>query len=152
MEIVNDTKGLKISWVNCCGGIILLTQPTFSFPSITFPNMLVMWFCGDISKKIPPYMILRSKYVKHIKGGKQKISNMKYLVKQLIRAAGIVNRHDFVIRNCSPSNVLVLYLGVRNFFAFSCLPSDKTRRYEKLSRKTYFNAFEIRKGKLFGEQ
>ena len=28
-EMVNDTKGLKISGVNCHGGSILLTQPYF---------------------------------------------------------------------------------------------------------------------------
>ena len=46
--MVNETKGLKILWGNCRGGSILLTQPYFSFPSMTFTNMLAMWFCGDI--------------------------------------------------------------------------------------------------------
>ena len=49
--MVNETKGLNILWGNCGGGSILLTQPSFSFLSMTFKNMLVMWFCGDISKK-----------------------------------------------------------------------------------------------------
>ena len=79
--MVNDTNGLNISWGNCCGGSILLNQPSFSFRSMTFPNMLSMWFCGDISKNIPPCRILRSKDVKHLKDGKQNISNIKYLVK-----------------------------------------------------------------------
>ena len=128
--MVNDTKGLKSLWGNFCGGSILLTQPYFSFPSMKLPNMLAMWFYGDISKNIPPYRMLRSKDVKHLKGGKQKISNMKSLVKQVIRAAGIVNRHDLVVQNWSPRKVMDLYLGVRHFFAFPCLSSDKTRRYE----------------------
>ena len=68
--MVNDTKGRKIPWVNCRGGSILLTQPSFSFPSITFPNMLAMWFCGNISKNIHPYSMLRLKDIKHLKGGK----------------------------------------------------------------------------------
>ena len=97
--MVIDTKELKILCGNCCGGSILLTQPSFSFPSMTFPNMLEMWFCGDISKNSPPYRMLMSKDVKHLKGEKQKISNMKSLVKQVIRAAGIVNRHDLVVQN-----------------------------------------------------
>ena len=41
-EMVNETKGLNISWENCCGGSILLTQLYFSFPSITFTCMLAM--------------------------------------------------------------------------------------------------------------
>ena len=48
-EMVNETKVLKILWRNCRGGSILLNQPSFSFPSMTFTCMLAMWFCGDIS-------------------------------------------------------------------------------------------------------
>ena len=32
----------------------------------------------------------------HVKGGNQNLSNIKYLVKQVIRALGIANRHDLV--------------------------------------------------------
>ena len=45
---VDHSKGLMISWENCRGGNILLTPSSFIFPSMTFPNMLTMWFCGDI--------------------------------------------------------------------------------------------------------
>ena len=137
---VNGNKGLKISWGNYCGGSIILTQHSFSFPSMTFINMLAMWFCGDISKNILPYRMLRTKYFIHVKGGKQKLSNMKSLVKQVIRAAGIANRHNLVVRNWSPWKVMDLYLGIRHLFDFPCLSSDKKRRYETISRKTYFNA------------
>ena len=82
--MVNETKGLNILWGNFRGESILLTQPSFSIPSTTFTNMLAMWFCGDISKNIPPYRMMKAKYVKHVKGGKQKLSNMKSLVKQVI--------------------------------------------------------------------
>ena len=53
-ETANDTKGLNISWENCHGGNILLTQPYFSFLSMKFPIMLEMWFYGCISKNIIP--------------------------------------------------------------------------------------------------
>ena len=72
MEMANDTKRLKISCGNCRGGSILLTQPSFSIPYMKFTNMLEMWFCRDISKNIPPYRMLSSKYVQHVKGGNQK--------------------------------------------------------------------------------
>ena len=111
-EILNDIKGLKISWRYCRGGSIILTQPSVSFLFMTFTNMFVMCFCGDISKNIPPYRILRSKDVKHLKVGKQKISNMKYLVKQLIRAAEIVNSHGLDLQKWSPRKVMDLYMGV----------------------------------------
>ena len=150
--MVNETKGRKISWGNYRGGSILLTQPSFSFPSMTFRNMLAMWFCGDISKKIPPYRMLRDKDVMHVKVGNQKLSNTKYLVKQFIRAAGIANRHDLVVRNWSPRKVMDLYMGVRHFFSFPFFSSDKKRRYKKILWKIYYNVLSKRNGKLFGEQ
>ena len=73
-----------------------------------------------------------SKDVKHSKGGKQKRSNMKYLVKQVSRGTGIDNRHDLVVRNWSPRKVVDLYLSVRHFFDFSFLSIDKMRRYDLL--------------------
>ena len=90
--------------------------------------------------------MLRAKYVMHIKGGKQKLSNMKYMVKQVIRAAGIANKHDLVVLNCSPMEVMELYLGVSYFFDFICLSSVKRIRYETISWDTYFNALSKRKG------
>ena len=77
--------------------------------------------------------MLRPKDVKHPNGGKQKLSNMKYFLKRVIRAEGVVNRHNLVVRNWSPRKVMNLYLGVRHFFSFPCLSSDKTRRYETIS-------------------
>ena len=111
-----------------------------------------MWFCGDIYKDIPPYRMLRAKDVMHVKGGKQKLSNMKSLVKQVIIAAEIANIHDLVVRNWYIRKVMDLYLSVRHFFAFTFFSGDKKRRYEKISRKTYYNALSKRKGKIFGEQ
>ena len=96
--------------------------------------------------------MLREKYVKHTKGGKQKLSNNKSLVKQVIRSVGFFNRHELVLRNWFPRKVMELYLGVSNFFGFPCLSSDNRRRYETISWKTYFNALSKRKGKLFWEQ
>ena len=61
------------------------------------PNMLSMWFCGDISKKIPPYRMIWSKDVKQVKCGKQKLSNMKTLAKHVMRAMVIANKNDLVV-------------------------------------------------------
>ena len=149
---VNGCVCLMISWKKCRGGSILLTDSSFAFPPMTFPNMLTMWFCGDMSKSIPPYRMLKAKDVKHVKGGKQKLSNMKYLVAQVIRAATIANRADLVMRSWSPGKVLALYRGVKHFFAFPTLLNGKARRYDTISWKTYFNTLTKRRGKLFGEQ
>ena len=77
---------------------------------------------------------------------------MKYLVQQVIRAAGIVNMHNLVVQNCPGRKAMDSYLGVRHLFDFPCLSSDKRRRYEKISRKKYFNVLTTRMGKIFGEQ
>ena len=90
--------------------------------------------------------------MKQVKGGKQKLSNMKSLVKQVMRAATIANRHDLIVRSWSPGKVLALYRGVKHSFAFPTLLQGKARRYETISWKTYFNMLMKRKGKLFGEQ
>ena len=148
----NETKGLKILWGNCCGGSIILTQPSFSFSYMKLANMLVMWFFRDISKNIPPYSMLRAKYFIHVKGGNQNLSNMKYLVKQVLRATGIANINYLVVQDCSSRKMKYLYLGVRHLFNFICLSSVKIRLYETISWKKYFNALLKRKGKCFGEQ
>ena len=74
---VNETKGLNILCGDYRGGSIILTQPYFSIPSMIFTNMLAMWFCGDISKNLPPYRMMRVKDVMHVKGGKHQILNIR---------------------------------------------------------------------------
>ena len=149
---MKETKGPKISWGNCCGRIILLTQPYFSILSMKFTNMLEIWFYGDISKNVPPYRILRPKDGRPVNCGNQKLTNMKFLVRQVIRAAEISNRHDLVFRNWSSRKLMDLYLVFRNFFGFPFLSSDKRRHNETIPWETYFNALSKRKGKLFGYQ
>ena len=80
------------------------------------------------------------------------LSNMKTLVKHVMRAAVIANQNGLVVACWSPRKVIDLYVGVRHFFAFPCLAYEKRRRYETMSWNTYFNALMKRKGKLFGEQ
>ena len=86
----------------------------------------------------------------HVKGGNQKLSNMKSLVKQVIRSAGIVNRHDLVVQKFPPRKVMDLDLGVRHFFNFPFLYSDKNRHYETISWKTYYNTLLKWKGNYLG--
>ena len=64
---VNNIKGLKISWGNYRGVKIILTSTDFSFPSMTLPNMLPMWFYGKISK----YISLQNSSVQRCEAGKE---------------------------------------------------------------------------------
>ena len=90
--------------------------------------------------------------MKQVKGEKKKLSNMKTLVKHVMRAAVIANQNDLVVDWWSPRKVMDLYGGGRHFFSFPCLAYDKRRRYETMSWKTYFNVLMKRKVKLFGER
>ena len=90
--------------------------------------------------------------MKQVKGEKKKLSNMKTLVKHVMRAAVISNQNDLVVNCWSPRRVMDLYWGVRHFFYFPCLTYDKRRRYDTMSWKAYFNVLMKRNGKLFGDQ
>ena len=113
---------------------------------MTLTNMLSMWFCGDISKNIPPYRMLRCKDMKQLNGGKQKLSNMKTLVKHVLIAAVIANWNDLVVDYWYPRNVIDLYVGVIYFLDFPCIAYEKRRRYDTMSLNTCFNVFMKRKG------
>ena len=74
----NDTGrrkqgGLIISWDNCRNGKMKLLPRSYIFPKLSLPNLVTMWYCGDKSKNIPPYKVLRSVDVSEIKGGRQKL-------------------------------------------------------------------------------
>ena len=149
---VNNIKGMNIPWVNSCRGNIILTSYEFLFPFMTLPNMLSMWFCDDISKNIPPYRMLQCKYMKQVKCEKQKLSNMKTLVKHVMRAAVILNMNDLVVTSWSPRKVVDLYVGVRHFFDFPCLTYEKRRRTRQCHGRPILVCLTKRKGRQFGEQ
>ena len=73
------------------------------------------------------------------KGWKKNLSNMKALVKHVMRVAVIENWNDLVVTCWSPRKVVDLYVGFRHFFAFTCLTYEKRRLYDTMSWKTYFN-------------
>ena len=114
--------------------------------------MLSIWFCGDISKNISTYIILRRKDVKQVKGGTKILSNMENLLKHVMRGEFIENRNDLVLNFWSARNVMAFYRGLRLFFAFPCLAYDKRRCYDTMSWKTHFNILIKRKGTLSVEK
>ena len=85
-EIIEEDNGesqsreLVIPWNNCRDGSISLLPRNYVFPSMTIPNLLTMWYCGDRSKNILPYQVIRGSDMREMKGGIQKLSMMKKLV------------------------------------------------------------------------
>ena len=120
------------------------------FLSMTLPNLLTMWYCGDRSKNIPPFRMIRGSYIREMKGGIQKLSMMKKLVKHVVKVVRIVNLPHPLVQNWISINVLDLYNAVKHLFAFTSL--NKRRRLETIAWKTYYNILCARKGYLVGEQ
>ena len=69
-----------MEWRNCLGGNLRLFPESFVFPIMPLPNLVRMWYCGDVPSNIPPYKMLRTCDVSHLKHGKCKLSQMKKLM------------------------------------------------------------------------
>ena len=111
----SQPRGLVISWNNCRDGRILLLPRNYVFPSMTLPNLLTMWYCGDRSKNIPPYWMIRGSDMREMKGGIQKLSTMKKLVKNVEKGVRIVNLPHLLVQNWTSIHVLDLYNAVKFF-------------------------------------
>ena len=144
-------RGIVISWQNVSNGNLRLVPKNFSIPKMSFPNMLTMWYCGDISKNVPPYRLLKACDVRDVKGGKQKISNMRCLVRHVERGARLAGMGHLILKKWDTRGVLDLYHATRHFFAFPTLVNGKQWRYEQLGWKTFYNILVKRKGRLYGK-
>lgn len=155
----NKKPNILISWDNCKEGKINLLPSNYTFPKMSFPNMLTMWFCGDKGNNIPPFKLLKSSDVSHMRSEKGKkrivgpcyLSNMKTLVEHVEKAAMIEGCSD-LYRKCqlrhSTKDVLDLYAAVKKYFAFPRESNGKRRRLETMSWKSYYNIMSKRKGAL----
>ena len=62
-------RGLVISWNNCRDGRIFLLPRNYMFQSMALTNFLAMWYCGNRSKNIQPYWMIRGSDMREMKGG-----------------------------------------------------------------------------------
>ena len=106
-------RGLVISWNNCRDGMILLLQQNYVFLSITLPNLLKMWYCGDRSKNVPPYWVIRGSDMIDMKGGIQKLIMINKLVKNVEKGVWILNLPRLLVKNWTSRHVLDLYNAVK---------------------------------------
>ena len=91
--------GLVISWNNCRDWRTLLPPRNCVFLSMTLPNLLMMWYCGDRSKNIPPYQIIRGSDMRDMKEGIQELIMMNKLVKNIEKLVHIVNLPHILVQN-----------------------------------------------------
>ena len=103
---------------NCLSGKIILLSERFVFPTMPLPNLVRMWYCGDVPSNIPPYKILQTCDVSHLKHGKCKLLHMKKLMGDVERAASIVNQPHLVRKDCTAEHAFALYNGVKHLFFF----------------------------------
>ena len=115
------------------------------------PNLVSMWYCGDVPSNIPPYKMLQTCDVSHLKRGKCKLSQMKKLMGHVELAASIVNQTHIVRKDWTEEHAFALYNAVKHLFFFDSIKVGKRRRYESISWKTYYNNLSKRKWKLLGE-
>ena len=155
-EIIQEDNGesqprrLVISWNNCRDGRILLLPQNYVFPSMTLSNLLTMWYCGNRSKNIPPYRMVRGYDMREMKRGIQKLSTMKKLAKNVERGVRILNLPHLLVQKWTSRHFLDLYNAVKHLFGSPSL--NKKRRFETIACKTYYNIFCARKSYLVGEK
>ena len=117
-----------ISWNNCRYSRISLLPRNYVFSSMTLTNFLMMWYCVNRSKNIPPYWMIRGSDIREMKGGIQKFSMMKKLVNNLEKGVRIVNLPHLIVQNCTLIHVLDLYNDVKHCFAFPSLKKGGSSR------------------------
>ena len=131
-----------MSYNNFSGVKFFLRHQKFQLTSLIFPNMLTMWFCGNVSKYIPPYIILKRTGARHLKGVKQKLSNIKYMVRHILREANISNHTEFVAGFWTLKRVINLCYSVNSMFSFSpCIMSKNKIIHDIICWKTNYNIY-----------
>ena len=126
-----------VAWRNCLGGNIRLLPESFVFPTTPLPNLVRMWYCGDVPSNIPPYKMMQTCDVSPLKYGKCKLSHMKKLMGHAERAASIVNQPHLVRKDCTAEHAFSLYNVVKHLFFFDSIKLGKRRCYESISWNTY---------------
>ena len=132
-------------------GRFQLLPNEFIIPFLTLASLVTAWYCGNISKGIPPYKVLRSWDVRHIKYGKAQLSQMKKLMGYVEKGTRIVNLPGLLKSKMDERDAINLYNSVKHLFHFPT--REKTmRRYATISWKSYYNLLAKRKFRLYGEQ
>lgn len=112
---------------------ILCYYLSFKIFFLKFTNMLTMCFCGYVSNNTPMYQIMRQSDARHLKLGKQKWSNIKYLVKHVLRAAVFVNCYELEVMDWTQRSVIDIYVGVKHMLMFTRLMTSRKRRHKKIA-------------------
>ena len=115
------------------------------------PNLVRMWYCGDVPSNIPPYKMIRTCGVYQLKHGKCKLSQMNKLMGHVKRASSIVNQPNLVCKDCTAEHAFALYNDVNHLFIFDSIKVGNIWRYESIPWKTYYNNLSKQKWKFLGE-
>ena len=141
----------KICLYGSNNGKLQLLPDGFIIPFLTLSSLVTAWYCGNVSKGIPPYRLLRAWDLRHIKSGKSMLSQMRKVMKCMEKGVEIVNLPGLIKGKMEERDAITLYNSVKHLF-FSPSKDKKKRRYESMSWKTFYNILSQRKFRLFGEQ
>jgi hypothetical protein len=156
-ESITDIAGavvptrFQLNWSNLRNGQIQLLPKDYKFPVMPLSNFIGMWYCGDKTNRIPPYRMLGYQEMKSIKGGKQKICNMRKMIKYIERAAACVGREELVRGAFSIPKAILLYESIRHLFEYPSLRITNQRRFDSISWKTFYNLVSKNGGRFVGE-
>ena len=118
--------GVVVSCSNYLGGKLRILRSTFVLPSMPLPNLIIMWYCGYVPNNIPPYKMLQSYNVPHLKHGKSKLSNMEKM-SHVERGDNIFNQPALIKKDWTVAHTFALYHALKNLFMFHLLRVGKKR-------------------------
>jgi hypothetical protein len=147
--------GLMISWNNLRNnGTMALLPKNFVFPRMSFLVMLTNYYCGDRNKNIPPYMFLSTVDFPSKHPGRQQLSMMGKVAKEVVRATRDLANMPNLIKKKGEWNARHVAIMVERIKHFFIDPNNKTRKdkFNVLSWKTIRNDLQKRKWRLYGER
>ena len=147
-EEVKNNKVPVGTMLHCYGGTLNLLPKDWKLPDMTFCQFLCMWLCGDQSRGIPPFRLLKTIHLSTIeKWAKEIPCKMRYLTSAVERAAVEAGAWEDNPRMWTKPKVMAMYDKI--YVRFKYKAKYKTRFHE-LSWRTINNQLYKNKGKLVG--
>ena len=111
------TPKKKICIYGSNNGKLQLLPDGFVIPFLTLSSLVTAWYCGNVSKGIPPYRLLRSWDLRHMKSAKAMLSQMRRVMKCVEKAVAIVNLPGLIKGKMEERDAITLYNSVKHFFS-----------------------------------
>ena len=139
---VKEGKDMKYKLFIGRGGAMTCLPPDYTFPKqMPLANLIVMWYCGDKSRKVIPYSLLHPKDIqdKTMRYVLTKMRQMMQVVEAAAVEAGVWTQRP--IRDWDVGLATELYQDTNKYFDYDP-PNEKfTRRKPQLSWRSVLNMY-----------